>query len=107
MMARQRMSDIAGRLFPASFVGSYPRPSWFDYNLRDRDVVAALREEEFAEAYRDGIRAQIGDQEEAGLETSWPIRISGTTSIRASLLHSVCTTRSASMAPSAASSSTR
>ncbi len=67
-MARQHMSDIAGRLFPASFVGSYPRPSWFDYNLRDRDVVAALREEEFAEAYRDGIRAQIGDQEEVGLD---------------------------------------
>jgi len=67
-MARQHMSDIAGRLFPASFVGSYPRPSWFEYNLRDRDVVAALREEEFAEAYRDGIRAQIGDQEEAGLD---------------------------------------
>jgi hypothetical protein len=54
-------------LGPASFVGSYPRPSWFGYNLRDRDVVAALREEEFAEAYRDGIRAQIGDQEEVGL----------------------------------------
>ena len=67
-MARQHMSDLAGRLFPASFVGSYPRPSWFEYNLRDRDVVAALREEEFAEAYRDGIRAQIGDQEEAGLD---------------------------------------
>jgi methionine synthase II (cobalamin-independent) len=62
------MSDIAGRLFPASFVGSYPRPSWFEYNLRERDVVAALREEEFAEAYKDGIRAQIGDQEEAGLD---------------------------------------
>src|SRR6266571_7865002 len=68
MMARQHMSDIAGKLFPSSFVGSYPRPSWFDYNLRDRDVVAALREEEFAEAYRDGIRAQIGDQEDAGLD---------------------------------------
>jgi 5-methyltetrahydropteroyltriglutamate--homocysteine methyltransferase len=62
------MSEIAGRMFPASFVGSYPRPSWFEYNLRDRDVVAALQEEEFAEAYRDGIRAQIGDQEEAGLD---------------------------------------
>jgi 5-methyltetrahydropteroyltriglutamate--homocysteine methyltransferase len=67
-MARQHMSEIAGRLFPASFVGSYPRPSWFEYNLRDRDVVVALREEEFADAYRDGIRAQIGDQEEAGLD---------------------------------------
>ncbi len=67
-MARQHMSDIAGRLFPSSFVGSYPRPSWFNYNLRERDVTAALQEEEFAEAYRDGIRAQIGDQEDAGLD---------------------------------------
>ncbi len=67
-MVRKHMSDIAGRLFPTSFVGFYPRPSWFDYNLRDRDVIAALREEEFADAYRDGIRAQIGDQEEAGLD---------------------------------------
>jgi 5-methyltetrahydropteroyltriglutamate--homocysteine methyltransferase len=66
-MSRQHLSELAGTLFPASFVGSYPRPSWFTYNLRDRDVVAALREEEFAEAYRDGIRAQIGDQEDVGL----------------------------------------
>lgn len=64
----QHMSDIAGRLFPASFVGSYPRPSWYTNNLRERDIVAALREEEFAEAYKDGIRAMVGDQEEVGLD---------------------------------------
>jgi methionine synthase II (cobalamin-independent) len=67
-MTRRHMSDIAGRLFPASFVGSYPRPSWYAYNLRSRDIVEALQEEEFAEAYKDGLRAQIGDQEEAGLD---------------------------------------
>jgi hypothetical protein len=44
------MSDIAGRLFPASFVGSYPRPSWYSYNLRNRDIVDALQDEEFAES---------------------------------------------------------
>ncbi len=30
-MARKHMSDIAGKLFPASFVGSYPRP--FDWSF--------------------------------------------------------------------------
>jgi len=62
------MSDIAGRLFPASFVGSYPRPSWYSYNLGGRDILEAMRDEEFAEAYRDGIRAIIGDQEDVGLD---------------------------------------
>jgi methionine synthase II (cobalamin-independent) len=55
------MSDLAGRLFPASFVGSYPRPGWYTYNLRGRDIVEALQEEEFAEAYKDALRAQMGD----------------------------------------------
>lgn len=67
-MAQRHLSDLVGKLFPTTFVGSYPRPSWYTYNLRERDVVAALREEEFAEAYKDGIRAMIGDQEEVGLD---------------------------------------
>src|SRR5437763_8067527 len=67
-MPRRHMSDIAGRLFPASFVGSYPRPNWYAYNLRSRDILEALQEEEFAEAYKDALRAQIGDQEEVGLD---------------------------------------
>ena len=69
-MPERHMSDIAGRLFPASFVGSYPRPSWYGYNLGGRDVLEAMRDEEFAEAYRDGIRAMIGDQEEVGLDVA-------------------------------------
>ena len=67
-MPRQHMSDIAGRLFPASFVGSYPRPSWYDYNLRSRDIVEALQEAEFAEAYKDALRVQLTDQLEVGLD---------------------------------------
>ncbi len=67
-MPRQHMSDIAGRLFPASFVGSYPRPSWYDNNLRSRDIVEALQEAEFAEAYKDALRAQLTDQLEVGLD---------------------------------------
>ena len=69
-MPERHMSDIAGRLFPASFVGSYPRPSWYGYNLGGRDVLEAMRDEDFAEAYRDGIRAMIGDQEEVGIDVA-------------------------------------
>ena len=67
-MPRQHMSDIAGRLFPTSFVGSYPRPSWYDYNLRSRDIVDALQEAEFAEAYTDALRIQLADQQEVGID---------------------------------------
>jgi methionine synthase II (cobalamin-independent) len=62
------MSDITGKLFPASFVGSYPRPAWYGHNLHGQDILEALQDEDFAEAYKDGIRAMIGDQEEAGLD---------------------------------------
>lgn len=67
-MARRHMSDIAGKLFPCSFVGSYPRPAWFSYNLGGRDILQAFRDEDFAQAYRDGTRAMIGDMEEAGID---------------------------------------
>jgi 5-methyltetrahydropteroyltriglutamate--homocysteine methyltransferase len=67
-MATRHMSDLVGKLFPCSFVGSYPRPSWFGYNLGGRDILQAFRDEDFAQAYKDGVRAMIGDQEEAGLD---------------------------------------
>ena len=62
------MSDLVGKLFPCSFVGSYPRPAWFTQNLGGRDILQAFRDEEFAQAYRDGVRAMVGDQEEAGID---------------------------------------
>lgn len=64
----RHMSDITGKLFPSSFVGSYPRPTWFTYNLGGRDILQAFRDEDFAQAYKDGTRAMIGDQEEAGID---------------------------------------
>ncbi len=67
-MPQQHMSDLTGKLFPCSFVGSYPRPSWYGYNLGGRDILQAFRDEDFAQAYRDGVRAMIGDQEEVGLD---------------------------------------
>lgn len=67
-MARRHMSELVGKTFPCSFVGSYPRPSWFNQNLAGRDILEAFRDEDFAQAYRDGIRAMIGDQEEVGMD---------------------------------------
>ena len=67
-MARQHMSGLVGKTFPCSFVGSYPRPSWFNHNLAGRDILEAFRDEDFAQAYRDGVRAMIGDQEEVGMD---------------------------------------
>jgi 5-methyltetrahydropteroyltriglutamate--homocysteine methyltransferase len=64
----KHMSDLVGKLFPCSFVGSYPRPTWFNENLGGRDILQAFRDEDFAQAYKDGIRAIIGDQEEAGID---------------------------------------
>ena len=67
-MPERHMSDIAGKVFPCSFVGSYPRPTWFDYNLGGRDILQAFRDEDFAQAYRDATRAMVGDMEEAGID---------------------------------------
>lgn len=67
-MARQHMSELVGKTFPCSFVGSYPRPVWFTGNLAGRDILEAFRDEDFAQSYRDGVRAMIGDQEEAGTD---------------------------------------
>lgn len=67
-MPQRHMSDIAGKLFPSSFVGSYPRPTWFEYNLAGRDILQAFRDEDFAQAYRDATRAMVGDMEEAGID---------------------------------------
>jgi 5-methyltetrahydropteroyltriglutamate--homocysteine methyltransferase len=49
-------------------VGSYPRPRWFRWQLRGRDVQEAFKEIEHAEAYEDATRTVIRDQELAGLD---------------------------------------
>jgi methionine synthase II (cobalamin-independent) len=67
-MPDRHMSDLVGKMLPCSFVGSYPRPSWFNQNLGSRDILEAFRDEDFAQAYRDGVRAMIGDQMDAGLD---------------------------------------
>ncbi len=64
----RNLSDLAGHLFPTTQVGSYPRPSWNHFDVRDRDFRVAMRDADFAESYSDGVRAMIGDQVDAGID---------------------------------------
>jgi 5-methyltetrahydropteroyltriglutamate--homocysteine methyltransferase len=49
-------------------VGSYPRPEWFTHQLHGRDVLDAFKDRRHEEAFRDAVRAVVGDQERAGLD---------------------------------------
>lgn len=64
----EQLSDIVGHLFPTTQVGSYPRPRWNHFDLADEDIRVAMRRGDFAEAFRDGVRAMIGDQIDAGID---------------------------------------
>lgn len=64
----RNLSDVVGHLFPTTQVGSYPRPTWNRFDLRERDFRVAMRDADFAESYSDGVRAMIGDQVDAGID---------------------------------------
>jgi methionine synthase II (cobalamin-independent) len=64
----RNLSDVVGHLFPTTQVGSYPRPAWHEFDVRDRDFRVAMRDAQFAESFTDGVRAMIGDQVDAGLD---------------------------------------
>jgi 5-methyltetrahydropteroyltriglutamate--homocysteine methyltransferase len=49
-------------------VGSYPRPSWFTWQLAGRDVLEAFKVAPHAEAFDDAVRTILRDQELAGLD---------------------------------------
>jgi 5-methyltetrahydropteroyltriglutamate--homocysteine methyltransferase len=49
-------------------VGSYPRPSWFRYQLEGRDIFDAFKVTHHKEAFEDATRVVLRDQEEAGLD---------------------------------------
>lgn len=65
-MSETRSNDLP--LLPTTMVGSYPRPSWFRYQLEGRDVLEAFKVIHHAEAFEDATRAVIKDQELAGLD---------------------------------------
>ncbi|HEV8635309.1 MAG TPA: hypothetical protein VG370_13850, partial [Chloroflexota bacterium] len=55
-------------LLPTTFVGSYPRPSWFTHQLAGRDIWDAFKQRAHQEAYEDAVRTTLKDQELAGLD---------------------------------------
>lgn len=67
-MSSRNLSDVFGHLFPTTQVGSYPRPTWNRFDVRDRDFRVAMRDADFSESYSDGVRAMIGDQIDAGID---------------------------------------
>ena len=67
-MTAARTVPEALPLLPTTMVGSYPRPSWFTHQLDGRDIREAFRSVRHGEAFRDAVRAVIGDQESAGLD---------------------------------------
>ena len=59
---------MGDRLLPTTMVGSYPRPSWFTWQLQGRDVLEAFKVIHHAEAFKDAVRTVLKDQERAGLD---------------------------------------
>jgi 5-methyltetrahydropteroyltriglutamate--homocysteine methyltransferase len=55
-------------LLPTTMVGAYPRPAWFAYQLDGRDIREAFKSLHHEEAFRDAVRAVVGEQEDAGLD---------------------------------------
>ncbi len=62
------LSEIVGHSFPTTTAGSFPRPAWYQADLRDRDFREAMRDSIFADDYRDAVRVAIGDQIDAGVD---------------------------------------
>ncbi len=46
----RNLSDIIGHLFPTTQVGSYPRPTWNRFDVRDRDFRVAMRDADLGPA---------------------------------------------------------
>ena len=51
-----------------AITGSYPRPLWYDVNLRGQSFKSALGDSLFREQYLDAVAAVINAQEAAGLD---------------------------------------
>jgi 5-methyltetrahydropteroyltriglutamate--homocysteine methyltransferase len=51
-----------------AITGSYPRPLWYDVNLRGQSFKSALGDSMFREQYLDAVAAVINAQESAGLD---------------------------------------
>ena len=55
-------------VLPTTMTWSYPKPNWYDQNLRWRAFKTALGDSQFREQYLDAVSTIINDQEMAGLD---------------------------------------
>ncbi len=63
-----KLSKLLGKLFPATQVGAYPRPNWYNLDLRGRDWKQACRDPAYREEYTDAVGVTLADQHRAGLD---------------------------------------
>lgn len=63
-----KLSKLLGKLFPATQVGAYPRPTWYTHDLRGRDWKYAMRDPAYREQYTDAVGATLTDQHRSGLD---------------------------------------
>ena len=55
-------------VLPTTITGSYPRPHWFNEELRGRGFKDALGDSRFREQYLDAVACLVREQEMAGLD---------------------------------------
>jgi 5-methyltetrahydropteroyltriglutamate--homocysteine methyltransferase len=62
------LKGTAGKLLPATVIGSLPRPRWYTENLGTRSFLDAMVDIEFRDQYVDALTVFIHQQELAGLD---------------------------------------
>jgi len=62
------LKATAGKILPATIIGSLPRPNWFTETLGRRSFLDAMVNSRFREQYTDALSVYLRDQELAGLD---------------------------------------
>jgi 5-methyltetrahydropteroyltriglutamate--homocysteine methyltransferase len=62
------LNATAGKVLPATVIGSLPRPRWYTENLGTRSFLDAMVDIEFRDQYIDALTVFIHQQELAGLD---------------------------------------
>ena len=62
------LKATAGKVLPATVIGSLPRPRWYTENLGSRTFLDAMVDIEFRDQYVDALTVFIHQQELAGLD---------------------------------------
>ena len=63
-----RLKDVVDVTIPATQVGRYPKPSWYDYAIGDRGWTEVCNAPNFLESYTDAVRTIITEQETTGMD---------------------------------------